>query len=65
MKRAVIILVVLVIVAFVGLYLWGPSKVPSGQPSLTTLSASNFTNFASAFDADPTVPRLILLFSPT
>ena len=65
MKRAVIILVILIVGSLATLYLWGPSKVPSGQPPLTTLSASNFSDFTSAFDADPTVPRLILLFSPT
>ena len=65
MKRAIIILVVLVIAALAGLYLWGPPKVPAGQPPLTTLSAANFSTFTSAFDADPNVPRLLLLFSPT
>lgn len=65
MKRAVIILTVLIIVALTGLYLWGPSKVPTGQPPLTTLSAANFTTFTAAFDADPSASRLVLLFSPT
>lgn len=65
MKRAVFILVALVIVALAALYLFGPSKVPAGQPPLTTLSAANFTDFTTAFDADPGVPRLLLLFSPT
>ena len=65
MKRAVIILVVLTIVALASLYLWGPPKVPAGRLPLTTLSAANFTTFTAAFDADPNVPRLLLLFSPT
>jgi len=65
MKRAVIILAVLIIVVLAALYLWGPSNVPAGQPPLTTLSAANFTVFTAAFDADPNVPRLLLLFSPT
>jgi hypothetical protein len=46
-------------------YLWGPSSVPAGQQPLVTLSDSNLSEFAAAFDADPSVPRMVLLLSPT
>ncbi|HEX2661587.1 MAG TPA: hypothetical protein VHM93_02050 [Candidatus Acidoferrum sp.] len=46
-------------------YLWGPSKVPSGQPRLLTLSSTNFSDFQSAFDAQTDGVRLVLLLSPT
>lgn len=46
-------------------YLGGPSSVPAGQQPLVTLSDSNLGEFAAAFDADPTVPRMVLLLSPT
>ncbi|HVH59839.1 MAG TPA: hypothetical protein VM709_05880 [Candidatus Sulfotelmatobacter sp.] len=46
-------------------YLWGPSKVPPGQPPLLTLSSTNFSDFQNAFDAQTDVVRLVLLLSPT
>jgi hypothetical protein len=46
-------------------YLWGPSSVPTGQQPLVALSDSSLGEFAAAFDADPTVPRMVLLLSPT
>ena len=64
-KKAAIAGVVLVILLFVGVYLWGPAAVPRGQEALVTLSFANFSKFENAFDADPNVPRLVLLLSPT
>jgi len=46
-------------------YLWGPSSVPAGQEPLVTLSDANWGEFAAAFNADPNVPRMVLLLSPT
>lgn len=48
-----------------GVYLWGPSNTPSGQPPLFVLSASSFSEFQSAFDSAADEPRIILLLSPT
>lgn len=48
-----------------GVYLWGPSKTPAGQPPLSILSAASFTQFQSAFDSAVDEPRIILLLSPT
>jgi hypothetical protein len=66
MKRKAIIagVVVAVLLAAVA-YLWGPSSVPPGQPSLLTLTAANLSEFETAFDADTSVPRVVLLLSPT
>jgi hypothetical protein len=66
MKKRAVIVGVIALVLFVGaLYLWGPSSVPRGQQQLVTLSNANFGEFENAFDADPNVPRLVLLLSPT
>jgi hypothetical protein len=65
MKRALIIGVIVLALLLAGLYLWGPSSVPRGQQQLVTLSTANFSEFENAFDADPNVPRLVLLLSPT
>jgi hypothetical protein len=46
-------------------YLWGPSSVPPGQPPLLTLTSANFSEFETAFEADTSVPRVVLLLSPT
>jgi len=49
----------------VAAYLCGPSSVPEGQPPLLTLTAANFSEFETAFDGDTSVPRVVLLLSPT
>ena len=64
-KRVVIVGVIAFLVIVAALYLWGPSSVPQGQEQLVTLSNANFSEFEKAFDADPSVPRLVLLLSPT
>jgi hypothetical protein len=64
-KRAAIIGVIVFLLLVAAFYLWGPSMVPRGQEQLVTLSAVNFNNFENAFDADASVPRLVLLLSPT
>ena len=66
MKRGAVFGVVGAVVVLLAIaYLWGPSSVPAGQQPLVTLSDSNFGEFAAAFDADRTVPRMVLLLSPT
>ncbi len=64
-KRAAIIGVIVLLLLMAAFYLWGPSSVPRGQAPLATLSNENFSDFENAFDADPNVPRLVLLLSPT
>ena len=64
-KRAILVAVAALGLALAAAYLWGPSSAPSGQEPLLALSDANFGQFASAFDADPDVLRLVLLLSPT
>ena len=65
MKRIAIVAVIVFVLLWAALYLWGPSSVPRGQEKLVTLSDTNFSDFQNAFDADPNAPRLVLLLSPT
>ena len=64
-RRAILVVVAAVVVLLVIVYIWGPSSVPPGQQPLLTLSQANWNEFAAAFDADPNVPRLLFLLSPT
>ena len=66
MKKAVILVAAItVLLGLAAAYLWGPPSVPAGQEPLTVLSNANLAEFASAFDRDAEVPRLVLLLSPT
>lgn len=66
MKRRVLYIVVTVIVALALLYAFEPSKTPSPQPPLITLSSADFdSSFYSALNRDSQANRLILLVSPT
>jgi hypothetical protein len=64
-KRAILVAVAAFGLALAAAYLWGPSSAPAGQEPLFALSDANFSQFADSFDADPDVPRLVLLLSPT
>ncbi len=64
-KRSLITIVLAALLLFVGVYFWGPSKTPAGQPPLSVLSSSNFSEFQTAFDSAEDQPRIVLLLSPT
>ncbi len=64
-KKAVPVMVLLLILAFAAAYFWVPAATPPGQKPLATLSASNFREFEVAFDEAADAPRLVLLLSPT
>ncbi|HEV2195512.1 MAG TPA: hypothetical protein VGR55_08005 [Candidatus Acidoferrum sp.] len=64
-KRVILVAAVAIVLALTAAYLWGPSWVPAGQEPLTVLSSADLSQFASAFDRDADVPRLMLLLSPT
>jgi len=64
-RRAIFVAAAAAVVLLAIAYLWGPSSVPAGQEPLVTLSDANWGEFATAFDADPNVPRMVLLLSPT
>ena len=64
-RRAILAVVAAIVVLLAIVYVWGPSSVPAGQQPLVTLSQANWSEFAAAFDADPNVPRMLFLLSPT
>jgi hypothetical protein len=64
-KRLILGIALAALLLYVGVYLWGPSKTPAGQPPLSILSASTFSEFQNAFDSAADEPRLLLLLSPT
>ncbi len=64
-RRTIFILAAAVVLLLAIVYAWGPSSVPAGQQPLVTLSEANWGDFTAAFDADPNVPRMLLLLSPT
>ena len=64
-KRVIFVAAIAILLALAAVYLWGPSSVPAGQEPLTVLSHGDSKQFASAFDRDAEVPRLVLLLSPT
>jgi hypothetical protein len=64
-KRLLIAFLVAVLLLLGGVHLWGPSKTPAGQPPLSVLSASTFSEFQNVFDSAADAPRIILLLSPT
>lgn len=64
-KRVTLIAAVAILLALAVAYLLGPPSVPAGQEPLTVLSNAGLGEFASAFDRDAEVPRLVLLLSPT
>ena len=49
----------------VGLYLWGSSATPPGQPPLVSLGLYNFSQFQQSFNAAFSNMRIVLLLSPT
>ncbi len=57
--------VIILLVAAVGWHLWGPSRVPAGQPPLTTLDSTNLTILQDAFNEASNQVRVIVLLSPT
>lgn len=67
MKRSkkIVGLSLLVVIAAIFYYLYGGSAVPAGQPSLSRLDASNFSELRSAFNAAKDSVRVVTLLSPT
>ena len=64
-KRLIGVGVAAVLMLLGAAYLWGPGSAPPGQAPVVTLSEGSLGEFEKAFDADPGVPRLVLLLSPT
>lgn len=64
-KKPIVIGVIALAVVLLAFYVWVPGSTPRGQPPLVKLTANSLSQFTSAFDADPNLPRLVLLLSPT
>lgn len=66
MKRSLIAgaTITLAVVAIAS-YLWAPDSVPRNQKPLVKLTAANLAQFQAAFDASESLPRVVLLLSPT
>jgi len=64
-KKRLIGVAAAVLVLLAGAYLWGPGSTPRGQEAVVTLSEGSVAEFEKAFDAEPGVPRLVFLLSPT
>ena len=63
-KRALWLVFAVVILA-VAFYFWGSSSTPPGQPPLVSLNEDNISDFQQSFNAAVSVPRIVLLLSPT
>jgi len=64
-RKQVILLLLAALVLFAADYFFEPGIAPPGQQAVVSLSNRNFATFQLAFDADPSVPRVVLLLSPT
>jgi hypothetical protein len=64
-KKQIAILVLAAFVLFAADYFLQPGAAPPGQQAVVSLSNANFAAFQQAFDAEPGIPRLVLLLSPT
>ncbi|MFZ0739132.1 MAG: hypothetical protein WAM96_18700 [Candidatus Acidiferrales bacterium] len=67
MKRRVGILAAILMAGLLALgwHLFGPQRVPAGQPPLTSLASDNFDKLREKFNADSGKVRVVLLLSPT
>jgi hypothetical protein len=64
-NKRILIVILCILLVLSGVYFWGPSRTPAGQPPLSTLSEATFTNFQMAFDSAADESRILLLLSPT
>lgn len=64
-KRLIVVASVTLAVVAVILYLRLPGSVPRSQKPLVKLTPNNLTQFEAAFDAASSMPRVVLLLSPT
>jgi hypothetical protein len=64
-RTAAVVAALAAFMVFAWVYLWGPSKTPSTQKPLLTLTTTNFNELEAAFDEATDGQRLVLLLSPT
>ena len=67
MKRKAVLAAsaLVLILAALGWYSWGPRQAPPGQPELVSLDAGNSGSVVEAFNRDAGSVRILLLLSPT
>jgi hypothetical protein len=67
MKKWMSIFAALVVVGLFALanHFYGGHRVPAGQPSLVSLTSTNFDQLRAAFNAASGEVRVVLLLSPT
>ncbi len=66
MKHKFILAAILILVlAAVGIYLYGGGRVPAGQAPLQSLTPANVSLIRNAFNAAKDDTRMLLLLSPT
>lgn len=65
MRRRLIILAILVVIFLAGVYFYGGSQAPAGQPALVSLNAANLEGIKDQFNAANHDVRVLLLLSPT
>ncbi len=67
MKRsfAIVVVVLAVLALYVAWHLWGPGRVPGGQPALVSLTPANFEELQLDFNDNANKVRVVLLLSPT
>ncbi len=67
MKKQLILAaaVIFLLLAGIGWHLWGPSRVPPGQPPLVTLDSTNLAKLEQAFNEASDRVRVIVLLSST
>jgi hypothetical protein len=66
LKRKFILAAILILVlAGVGIYLYGGGRTPNGQPPLQSLTPANVSLIRNAFNTAKDDTRMLLLLSPT
>lgn len=64
-KGLIVVAAIALLLAALVTYLLLPGSVPQGQKPLTKLTPANLPQFEAAFDAAGSMPRVVLLLSPT
>jgi hypothetical protein len=64
-KRLIVVAAIALVLAALATYLLVPGSVPRDQRPLVKLTATNLAQFQTAFDAADSMPRVVLLLSPT
>ena len=64
-KRAILLVILALCLAFGGYYWFAPARTPAGQLALVDLDRAGIPVFAQLFDDAADKVRVVALFSPT